>query len=123
MQPLQIGLVSLARTTFDIPLAEQVNQTVRGQFDQNGLTTLGPAELITDASGVQDAIEALQHSDLDLLVILQATFADATMVVSLAENLAAPLFLWAVPEAPTGGRLRLNSFCGINLAGHSLSLR
>ena len=35
----------------------------------------------------------------------------------------APLLLWAVPEAPTGERLRLNSLCGINLGGHALNLR
>jgi L-fucose isomerase-like protein len=39
----------------------------------------------------------------------------------LAEASKAPLFLWAVPEDHTGGRLRLNSFCGINLGGHALT--
>jgi L-fucose isomerase-like protein len=29
--------------------------------------------------------------------------------------------LWAAPEERTGGRLRLNSLCGINLAGHALT--
>ncbi|MCX7707868.1 MAG: fucose isomerase, partial [Anaerolineae bacterium] len=42
------------------------------------------------------------------------------MAIALANALRAPLLLWAVPEERTGGRLRLNSFCGINLAGHSL---
>jgi L-fucose isomerase-like protein len=123
MQPLRIGLVSLARTTFDISLAEQVDQTVRQQFLQHGLATCGPDGLISDQAGIQRAISELAGAELDLLVILQATFADATMVVELSDQLDVPLFLWAVPEAPSGGRLRLNSFCGINLAGHSLSLR
>jgi L-fucose isomerase-like protein len=29
--------------------------------------------------------------------------------------------MWAVPEERTGGRLRLNSFCGINLGAHGLT--
>jgi L-fucose isomerase-like protein len=123
MQPLRIGLVSLARTTFDIPLAKQVDETVRQQFHQHALATCGPSGLITDQAGIQQAINELAGAELDLLVILQATFADATMVVELSDHLGTPLFLWAVPESPSGGRLRLNSFCGINLAGHSLSLR
>ena len=57
---------------------------------------------------------------LDLLVVLQATFADSTMVMALAEVVEAPLLLWAVPEERSGGRLRLNSFCGINLGAHAL---
>jgi L-fucose isomerase-like protein len=55
-----------------------------------------------------------------LLVIFQATFADSTMTTLLAERTALPLLLWALPEERVGGRLRLNSFCGINLTGHSL---
>ena len=45
------------------------------------------------------------------------------MVVAIAEAVDAPVFLWGVPEAWTGERLRLNSLCGINLAGHALTLR
>jgi L-fucose isomerase-like protein len=48
------------------------------------------------------------------------------MAVQLAEALqtkGAPLLLWATPDARDGGRLRLNSLCGINLAGHALDLR
>jgi L-fucose isomerase-like protein len=59
--------------------------------------------------------------DIDLVVLFQATFADSSMAMKLAEAFFAPTFLWAVPEPHTGGRLRLNSFCGINLAGHALT--
>ena len=54
---------------------------------------------------------------------MQATFADSTMITALAAATNAPLLMWAIPEAPTGGRLRLNSLCGINLGGHALNLR
>jgi L-fucose isomerase-like protein len=43
------------------------------------------------------------------------------MISALVEKTDAPLLLWAVPEEHTGGRLRLNSFCGINLAAHALT--
>jgi L-fucose isomerase-like protein len=54
------------------------------------------------------------------MLLLQATFADSTMALEMAEKIEAPLLLWALPEKRTGGRLRLNSFCGINLAAHAL---
>ena len=41
--------------------------------------------------------------------------------MAVAQATDAPLLMWAVPEAHTGGRLRLNSLCGINLAGHALT--
>jgi L-fucose isomerase-like protein len=43
------------------------------------------------------------------------------MTTALVEKIDAPLLLWAVPEEHSGGRLRLNSFCGINLAAHALT--
>ncbi|MGE5221316.1 MAG: hypothetical protein ACM3PY_02690, partial [Omnitrophica WOR_2 bacterium] len=59
---------------------------------------------------------------MDLLLLCQATFAASPMVVTLTENATAPDFLWAIPEPWTSARLRLNSLCGINLAGHALTL-
>ena len=65
-------------------------------------------------------MEALKGEALDVLLLMQVTFTDASMTVRIAENAAAPLAIWAFPEPRTGGRLRLNSFCGLNLAAHAL---
>ncbi len=42
------------------------------------------------------------------------------MTLELAKAIDAPLAIWAFPEPRSGGRLRLNSFCGLNLASHAL---
>jgi len=123
MQELRIAFVPLARPTFDIPLAEEVTAAVRNQLLQAGYILSGPTELVMDLQAAQIAAEALTAVPHDLLLIMQATFADSTMITALAAATNAPLLMWAVPEAPTGGRLRLNSLCGINLGGHALNLR
>lgn len=123
MQPLRIAFAPLARTTFDLQLANQVTQAARQSLVQAGMELTGPSELITDAAQAQAAAQALREESVDLLLIFQATFADSTMLRALSEEVNAPIFLWAVPEAHTGARLRLNSFCGINLAGHALTLQ
>jgi L-fucose isomerase-like protein len=117
------AFIPLARTTFDISLAEQVTQQARACLSEDGFTLIGPDQLVTDAAAAQAAADALKRQAVDVLIIFQATFADSTMVTALAEACPAPVFLWAIPEARTGGRLRLNSLCGINLAGHALTLR
>jgi L-fucose isomerase-like protein len=48
------------------------------------------------------------------------TFTDATMTVRVAGQARAPVAIWAFPEPRAGGRLRLNGFCGLNLAMHAL---
>jgi L-fucose isomerase-like protein len=122
MQNYRIGFVPLARTTFDMPLAAEVTQAARRNLTGHGFELIGPQELVTDGAGVQQAINELSAAPIDLLLVFQATFADSSAVTALAEAIKAPLFLWAVPEERTGGRLRLNSFCGINLGGHALRL-
>ena len=57
------------------------------------------------------------------LLVLQVTFTDAEMVAEAASAFDQPLSIWAAPEPRLGGRLRLNAFCGLNLAAHALGLR
>ncbi len=117
---LTTGFVALARPTFDVALAQEVTEQARTLLSTAGFALEGPLELVSTVEAARAAAQALRSRPLDALVIFQATFADSSLAMALAEEVDAPLMLWAVPEARTGGRLRLNSFCGINLAAHSL---
>lgn len=119
-----IALVAIARPTFDVPLAQSVAQIVATRLAEAGHRVVGTGPtLIMDAAGVGQAVENLGQEAFDLLILLSASFADSTMAVEIARSVqdrGMPLLLWAVPEERSGGRLRLNSLCGINLAGHAL---
>lgn len=121
----RIALVSIARPTFDVELAQATANTLHAQLRAAGHTLVGPgAALLMDAESVERAMEQLADQPFDLLLALQATFADSTMIVRVgqgAQSAGAPLLLWAVPEERSGERLRLNSLCGINLAAHALT--
>ncbi|MFL7870521.1 MAG: L-fucose/L-arabinose isomerase family protein [Anaerolineales bacterium] len=127
----RIAFAALARPTFDISLAQDVTQQALDQLIQAGFELLTSDSLIADLADVQAFLtmfDQAESAEVDLLLVFQATFADSTLVTSLVEGFASrstppPVFLWAVPEPRTGGRLRLNSLCGINLAGHALSQR
>ena len=120
---LRIAFFPLIRSTFDVALANNMIRLAREALSATGMELFGPAEPISDLSAAQAAAAELLSTSVDLILIFQATFADSTMVTALTENVDAPIFLWAVPEPWTGERLRLNSLCGINLAGHALTLR
>jgi L-fucose isomerase-like protein len=123
LETYQIAFLPIVRTTFDVALAEQMITVARKALLAAGFTLSGPDQALIDLAAAGQAGQDLVALPVDLLLIFQATFADSTMVVTLTENATAPVFLWAVPEPWTGDRLRLNSFCGINLAGHALTLR
>lgn len=123
MYPLKIAFLPLVRNTFDVEYAEQMIKAARKSLLENGFSLEEPEQPISELSVAQQTAQEFSDASIDLLLIFQATFADSTMVMELTQSIDAPIFLWAVPEAWTGERLRLNSLCGINLAGHALKLR
>ncbi|PTX54838.1 L-fucose isomerase-like protein [Litoreibacter ponti] len=116
---MKIGLLPLGRPTFDVPYAEEKLAGMLAKIDAlasaEGHEVIGPRALLMEPS--PDALS--QVAQADLVLVLQVTFTDAAFVVE-ASKLGVPLAIWAVPEPRLGGRLRLNAFCGLNLAGHAL---
>lgn len=119
-QRLSIGVIAIGRPTFDVPYAESLLAEAMAALEGLDAEIVGSAELQFDAETVRANLGDLTEQPLDLLLVLQVTFTDATMTVELAKSVDAPLVLWSFPEPRSGGRLRLNGFCGINLAAHAL---
>ena len=67
-------------------------------------------------------IEKLKKEPIDFILILQVTFTDASTSIKIANSFKKPIGIWAFPEPRLGERLRLNAFCGMNLASHAMSL-
>lgn len=116
----RIGILPLARPTFDVPFAEETAALAFAALEAGGHRLVGQRGLLFDAAATEAALSALATERLDLLLVLQVTFTDATMTVRIAQAARAALAIWAFPEPRAGGRLRLNSFCGLNLALHAL---
>ena len=84
---------------------------------------LGEPTLLMDGDAVRDALDRLQAREPTVVLVLQVTFTDAAASVRIAERFGdLPFAIWAMPEPRAGGRLRLNAFCGLNLAAHALGL-
>ncbi|MDJ0751310.1 MAG: hypothetical protein QNJ11_17630 [Woeseiaceae bacterium] len=118
---LRYGVIALARTTFDMEFAEEVKNKAFAALDVAGIDTVGPRELACDTEQAEAALAEIEgHGDIDLLLIVQVTFTDASMTIEMARRSDVPVAVWGAPEPRIGGRLRLNSYCGINLAAHAL---
>ncbi len=117
----RIGVLAVGRETFDVPYAEKVLASAWQTLETLNADLFGKQSLLFDAAEVIPALNELQEKQIDLLLLLQVTFTDAAMTLEIARQIDAPLLLRSFPEPRSGGRLRLNSFCGINLAAHSLS--
>lgn len=120
----KIGVLPFARATFDVAFAERKSAAMFAQLDnaatRGEFEIVGARELLFDEAQALQALRAM--STVDQLLILQLTFTDADAVVAAAAEFDGPLGIWAAPEPRVGGRLRLNAFCGLNLASHALGL-
>lgn len=116
----RIGLVVLARVQFDTAFAGEMVDRAWQALQGMDAEFVGGPEPLFDADAVKARIPELARVPLDLLLIVQASFTDATMTVALAEAIDAPVMIWSFPEPRTGGRLRLNTICGVNMAAHAL---
>lgn len=119
---MKIGILPLGRATFDVPFAEEKLAAMLAALDATGHSIVGPRELLFDESSTREGIAALRAEGVDQVLILQVTFTDAFMAVAVGKEFDQPLSIWSIPEPRIGGRLRLNSFCGLNLASHALGL-
>jgi L-fucose isomerase-like protein len=120
MTTRRIGFVAIARPTFDVEYAQQVATAAREVLASlSDIEVVGSSRLALDADSLEAALTPLGGT-VDAVVVLYASFADSTLVREVTQVGPAPIVLWAVPEPRSGGRLRLNSFCGINLAAYAL---
>ena len=122
-ETLTIGVLPLARPTFDVAFAEEMLAGMMADLRASGHRLVGSEELLMDTGATHAAIAEIKAANPDRIVILQVTFTDAALSCLIADTFEQPLSIWAVPEPRLGGRLRLNAFCGLNLASHALGLR
>lgn len=119
---MKIGILALGRPTFDVAFAEENLALMLVALDATGHEIVGPRTLLFDEEATRAGIAELQAAAVDQVLILQVTFTDASMAAAIGAAFGEPLSIWSTPEPRLGGRLRLNSFCGLNLASHALGL-
>ena len=117
----RVGVVAVARDTFDLEVAARTATAMRRVLAAvDDIELIDEVPLALDAERSREAGERV--ADVDAVVLLQATFTDSTLpAAALASTpLDRPVVLWGAPEPRTGGRLTMNALCGINLAAYRL---
>ena len=124
-EPTRLGLVCLARLTFEAELAAQwyvkAQAVARGL---EGVQLVAIEKQVIEQTDAEAAIGELQAAKIDALVILSGTFALGGLAQRLAQSFAArsvPILLWAWPEPQEQtGKLRLNSLVGAHVNASNL---
>lgn len=120
---MKIGILPLARPTFDVEFARIKLEQMLAILHDCPIKNVGDVNLLLNDQDIANAAEKILQQSLDTLIILQTTFTDAAAISKIAKQTDVKIIIWAVQEERSGGRLRLNSFCGLNLAAHALGLQ
>ncbi len=121
-KPITLGVVCLARTTFDYMAATDLYTKIREDLAhlENVRWEIIEELVISQEDGLA-AAERLAHANVDGVVCISGTFHLGHLVLQLHNAVKAPMLLWGLPELPyNGGRIRLNSVCGVNLNASNL---
>ena len=119
---MKIGILALGRPTFDVQYAKERLTASLNYLSSTNHNILGSCELLLDEQDALNEINKFKNEDLDFIIIIQVTFTDSSTLLKIASCLEKPIGIWAFPEPRQSGRLRLNAFCGLNLASHTLGL-
>ena len=117
---MKLGILPIARSTFDVPFAGERLAAMLAALDTAGGELCGPRHLLLEPDTADAAMAGVLAAAPDLILVLQITFTDASLIARLAGATDLPIAIWAPPEPRLGGRLRLNALCGLNLASHAL---
>ena len=119
-QKPKIGYFPIGRIHFDSRLAQESAKALYESIKDAGFEVVGNLDVSWNNDDIEKALSTSADEDLDIALVLNTTFTDSSMVKRIAERMDAPVVLWSIPEQWRGGRLRLNSFTGMNLAAHAL---
>ena len=115
-----IGCLSLARETFDIEFAKKKLVKTKKILKKLNKNIRFFDDLITNDKIGGDAENFFNKINCSRFIVIQSTFTDAKFISSFIKKFKKPILFVSFKEKRAGGRLRLNSLCGINLALHAL---
>ena len=115
-----IGCLSLARETFDIKFANNKLVKTKNIIKKLNRNFIFFEDLIINDDIGKNALKFFEKNKCTKFIVLQSTFTDAKFISSFVKKFKKPILFISFKERRTGGRLRLNSLCGVNLALHSL---
>ena len=121
-QRIKLGLVCLSRTTFDFAAAGELWKGIKAEVEGlEACEAVVVPDLVFEPAEARAAAERLAGAGVDAVAIVSGTFHLGHLALEIAKVVRRPLLLWGLPELPyNGGKIRLNSVCGVNLNASNL---
>ncbi|MGX8700359.1 L-fucose/L-arabinose isomerase family protein [Caproiciproducens sp.] len=122
MQKVKVGVVCLTRTTYDYKTAQEIyNKTMEDLKKIPDVEWVFEEKAVIEIEDAESASQKMLKNNVDGLVIISGTFHLGHLALIFNKYIKKPILLWAFDELPyDGGKIRLNSVCGLNLNASNL---
>lgn len=119
---VKLGMVCLTRNTFDYKAAEEIYRGIISELEKReDISLCACPDPVMEQPDAARAGDMLMRAGVDAVAVLSGTFHLGGLVTEIKKRCDRPLLLWGLPELPyDGGKIRLNSVCGVNLDASNL---
>ena len=121
-EKIKVGVVCVARKTFDYSAAADIFKKIQSELKKiKSIDWEINSELVIEIEDAQATAQELKSKNIEGLICISGTFALGHLILELNKVIQKPILLWGLEELPyDGGKIRLNSVCGINLNSSNL---
>lgn len=121
-QKIKLGVICLARETFDFNSAQEIYNRIKKNLKKiENVNYTFIDDLVIKIKDAKQAAKSLLSENIDALIVISGTFHLGHLVLELDKVIRKPILLWGLNELPyNGGKIRLNSICGVNLDASNL---
>lgn len=121
-QRIKLGVICLTRNTFDYQAAGELYRNIL-----DDLRAMPQIDLCAIEQPIMEPDEAISSGrffasqQVDGIAVISGTFHLGHLLLEIKKYADKPILLWGLPELPyNGGKIRLNSACGVNLNASNL---
>lgn len=121
MKRLKVGYMSVSKASWVTPAIDGVRTGALASLGRLPYEIVHGDALTTTVAEAAALCSEMRRREIDALVLHMATFPVGAILPAVARALDVPVLLYATPESPgEGGMWAQNSFCGANMAAHTL---
>lgn len=119
---VKIGIICLARFTYDVKAAEEIYKNAKEDLKTiEDVDWICIDEPVITQDEAKQASEKMLSENVDAVAVISGTFHLGHLALIIDRIVKKPVLLWAFNELPyNGGKIRLNSVCGVNLNASNL---
>ena len=121
MKTFSVGYVALSKASWVTPEIDRIRQQTLESLKQLPFEILHGNALTTTTAEASAVCRELTRQGANAVIVHFATFPVGAIIPVIARELNVPILLFSTPEkALKGGMWAQNSFCGANMAVHTL---